>query len=1080
MLPTGTVTLLSADLDGSLRLGDNQDGEMTAVVAQLDRTLSDAVAAHGGVRPVEQCEGDSFLVVFGRASDAVMCALELQRAPLGPIRLRIGMHTGDAQMNEDGNYIGPTIDRTARLRALAHCGQTVLSGTTSDLVVDRLPADTWLTDLGIHPLGDLLRPERVAQLCHTNLRNEFPPLHIPKAVSSRILPARLTTFVGRRAEIDELLPIVTNNRLVTLTGAGGIGKTRLAVESAAQLIAGFTDGACYVDLAPITDPLVVPVTVARTLGIPDQPGRSTTDALRKFIGDRELLLLLDNCEHLLEACGALIAALANACPHLTVLTTSREPIGVAGELTWMVPSLSLTDDAIDLFTDRARRVRPDFRNTVDNLATIADICRRLDGMPLAIELAASRVRALSLTDILENLHDRFRLLTGGARTGLHRHQTLRASVDWSHALLTEDERRLFRRLGVFLGGFDLEAAQTVGGGGAVEHQPVMEHLTQLVDKSLVVAENASGAMRYRLLETMRQYAKEKLGESGEAAAVCDRHRDHYIDRTEALASPVRGGHRRLMDWTDVELDNLRAAYMRSRENGDVQKALRLASSLQPFWLARGRLREGMAWFDDAMPDTPGPDLAPEVWVRAVVHTSTLAAWLEAPTNLEQVQTALSIARQLDDPTLIATTLNVCSILTRYDAETSRVYVAEATELARASNDRRTLCEILLTQTIWSGGMAGDPRCARVAAEECRDLADALGDRFVSSSSRIWLGNALLMQGNLDDAARVLLTLVEQRAATGQLFMSFFANVFLGRVRAYQGQPEPARACWEAALATATAMGGIQEDVASAMLAEAALAAGDGPAAKEASGASWRHTVPERTVFNRVLNPVPEALLACDELVAARQWANDTVAVVHGSNKVAALIARAFIALAQGESGQAARDAHDALATAADTGAFLRVPDAIECLARLAAGDGAHQHAARLFGAAAAIRDDKGIARFPMYQVSYDAAVESSRKTLGQEAFGAACAEGAGLSIEAALSYAQRGRGKRKRPSSGWESLTPTETQVVRLVSEGLANKDIAARLVMSRRTVQTHLTHLYTKLGLTSRTQLVQEAARHT
>jgi len=265
-----------------------------------------------------------------------------------------------------------------------------------------------------------------------------------------------------------------------------------------------------------------------------------------------------------------------------------------------------------------------------------------------------------------------------------------------------------------------------------------------------------------------------------------------------------------------------------------------------------------------------------------------------------------------------------------------------------------------------------------------------------------------------------------------------------------------------------------------MLAEAALAAGDGPAAKEASGASWRHTVPERTVFNRVLNPVPEALLACDELVAARQWANDTVAVVHGSNKVAALIARAFIALAQGESGQAARDAHDALATAADTGAFLRVPDAIECLARLAAGDGAHQHAARLFGAAAAIRDDKGIARFPMYQVSYDAAVESSRKTLGQEAFGAACAEGAGLSIEAAVSYAQRGRGKRKRPSSGWESLTPTETQVVRLVSEGLANKDIAARLVMSRRTVQTHLTHLYTKLGLTSRIQLVQEAARHT
>jgi predicted ATPase/class 3 adenylate cyclase/DNA-binding CsgD family transcriptional regulator len=1079
LLPTGTVTLLIADLEGSLRLWDNQPEGMTAAVAQLDRTLSDVAVAHGGVRPVEQREGDSFVVVFGRASDAVACALELQRALLGPIRLRIGMHTGDALLSEEGTYIGPTVSRTARLRDLAHGGQTVLSRTTSDLVIERLPAGAWLTDLGTHPLGDLLRSECVVQLCHTNLCNDFPPLRTLKAAHFQNLPARLTTFVGRRAEIEELLQIITNNRLVTLTGAGGIGKTRLAVEVAARLGGEFADSMCYVDLAPITDPLVVPVNVARSLGIPDQPGRSTMDILLRFVGDREMLLLLDNCEHLLDACGALIVALLNACPQLTVLTTSREPINVGGELTWRVPSLSLTDEAIELFTDRARRVRPDFRGTVDNCATIADICRRLDGMPLAIELAAARVQGLSLTDILENLHDRFRLLTGGARTALHRHQTLRASVDWSYALLTEPEQGLFRRLGVFLGGFDLEAAQAVGVGAAVQHQQVMEHLTQLVDKSLVVAENASGAMRYRLLETMRQYALEKLGESGEADAVRDRHGDHYIERAAALVSLMPGGHQRLVDWADIELDNLRAAYVRSRENGDTGKALRLASSLQPFWLAQGRLREGMAWFDDTVPETPGPDLAPEVWVRAVVHTNTLAAWLEAPTGLDRARAALSIAQQLDDPALIAATLNVCSILTRYDAETSPVYVDEATELARASNDRRTLCEILLTQTIWRGGMAGDPRGARAAAEECRDLADALGDRFMSWSSRIWLGNALLIQGNLDDAARVLLPLVEQRAATGQLFKGFFANVFLGRVRAYQGQPDPAHACWEAALATATAMGGFQEDVACAMRAEAALAAGDGPAAKNASGASWRHTVPERIVFNRVLNPMPEALLACDELIAARQWADDTVATVHGSNKVAALTARAHIALAQGEPEGAARDAHDALTIAADTGAFLRVPDVVECLARLAGADGNHQSAARLFGAAAAIRDDKGITRFPIYQASYEAAVESCRDALGQKAFDAAWAEGAALSIEEAISYAQRGSGKRKRPSSGWESLTPTETAVMRLVSEGLANKDIAARLLISRRTVQTHLTHVYTKLGLTSRIQLVQEAARH-
>jgi DNA-binding CsgD family transcriptional regulator len=463
-----------------------------------------------------------------------------------------------------------------------------------------------------------------------------------------------------------------------------------------------------------------------------------------------------------------------------------------------------------------------------------------------------------------------------------------------------------------------------------------------------------------------------------------------------------------------------------------------------------------------------------------VHENTVAAWLDTHTSPHQVQAALSIARDLDDPTLIALTLNVCGVVNVYDAERSRMYLEEAAELARASNDRRTLCETRLYQAVVNGGMVGDPMGARAAAEECRDLADALGDRFMSWSSRIWLGNALYVQGELHEAAQVLVPLVEARATTRQLFMSYFASVFLGRVRVYQGQPGPARACWETARATATAMGGFQEDTAYAMLAEAALAAGDGPATKRACEASCRHTVPERMPFIRILNPMAEALLACGEPVAARRWADDTVAVVRGCNKMVALIARAHIALAQGEPEQAARDAHDALAIGAHTRAFLRVPDGVECLARLAASDGSHQHAARLFGAAHAIRQQLGVARFPVYQAGYDAAVESLRDALGEGAFDTAWADGAALSIEEAIAYAQRGRGKRQRPSSGWESLTPTETNVVRLVRDGLANKDIAARLLISHRTVQTHLTHVYTKLGLPSRIQLVQEAARHT
>ncbi|HYQ36159.1 MAG TPA: LuxR family transcriptional regulator, partial [Mycobacterium sp.] len=521
-----------------------QPDEMTAAFARLDHALGDLVSAHGGVRPVEQGEGDSFVAAFARASDAVACAFELQRAPLAPIRLRIGIHTGEVQLRDEGNYIGATINRAARIRDLAHGGQTVLSGTTEDLVADVLPADAWLVDLGRYELRGVPRPERVVQLCHPDLVNEFPPLRTPKSVGAHNLPVQLTSFVGRGAQMTALEKLLVDNRLVTLTGAGGAGKTRLGVEIAARIGAEFGDGVWYVDLAPITHPGVVPVAVARALGLPDQPGRSTMDTLLRFVRDRQMLVVLDNCEHLLDASAELVVALLGAAPGLTLLATSREPIGVAGEVSWRVPSLSLADEAVELFVDRARRARPDFAVDNDNAAAVGEICRRLDGMPLAIELAAARVRALSLAEILDGLHDRFRLLTGGARTAVRRQQTLHASVDWSHALLTEPERVLFRRLAVFLGGFDLDAAQAVAGRRDVERYQVLDLLTLLVDKSLVVAENTGGRTRYRLLETVRQYALEKLAESGEADAIRSRHRDHYTAMAALLDAPAGSDYER--------------------------------------------------------------------------------------------------------------------------------------------------------------------------------------------------------------------------------------------------------------------------------------------------------------------------------------------------------------------------------------------------------------------------------------------------------------------------------------------------------------------------------------------------------
>jgi predicted ATPase/class 3 adenylate cyclase/DNA-binding CsgD family transcriptional regulator len=1077
-LPTGTVTLLLADVEGSTRLWETQPDEMTPAIATFGRTATDLIAIHGGVRPVEQGEGDSFVAAFARASDAVACALELQRAPLAPIRLRIGIHTGEVQLRDDANYAGSTINRTARVRDLAHGGQTVLSSVTEALVADRLPEGAWLIDLGTHPLRDLPRPERVIQLCHPDLRNEFPPLRVAKATVSHNLPAQLTNFVGRQTEITELQQIIADNRLVTLTGAGGAGKTRLAVEVTAQVVGEFPDGVWFIDLAPITNPVVVPVTVARTLGLPDQPGRSTMEILLGFVGDRSMLLLLDNCEHLLDACDQMIAELFDACPQLTILTTSREPLGMAGELTWRVPSLSLDDEAIELFTDRARRTRPDFRVTDDNVALVTEVCRRLDGMPLAIELAAARTRALSLPQIVDSLHDRFRLLTGGARTAVRRQQTLRASVDWSHALLTEPERVLFRRLAAFMGGFDLNAAQAVGASTDVQGYQILDQLSLLLDKSLVVAGEVRGGMRYRLLETVRQYGLEKLSESGEAVDVRTRHRDHYTETAAMLESHMQAGDERLMQWAEVEIDNLRAAFGWSRENSDFETALRLVSSLQPFWERHGRVREGLAGFDAVLTDERHPDVAPAVWVRAVADDSTLAAWTGVPAGLDRAREALAIARQLDDPALIARALIACGLAAAYRVEVAQPYLAEAIDAVRAAGDRWTLCQIL-TWTAVMAEVAGEPMAERAAAEEGRDLADALGDRFFSRNCRIWLGRALMFQGDLADASQVLRSLPDEADAAGDLITKILGYFAHSPVLAFLGHAAAAHAAAQSALAVSDAIGGFHRDAVYVVFAYTALAGGDAAAARQACEAAWRHTVPQREVYIRSVNPLAEAALAGDDLAAARRWADDTAAVVPGCHQMWALTTRAYVAIAQDEPEQAERDTHEALAIALRTHAYLRLPDTLECLARLAA-DGANPHnAARLFGAADAIRQRTGQARFPAYQAGYDAAVAAVRDALGQHDFDTAWAEGAALSTEEAIAYAQRGRGERKRSTSGWGSLTPTERDVIRLVSEGLANNDIATRLFVSPRTVQSHLTHVYSKLGLTSRVQLVQEAARH-
>ena len=588
-LPTGTVTFLFTDLEGSTRLWEQYPDAMKEALAFHDAILRDAVRVHGG--HIVKMTGDGVHAAFSDAARALLAAADAQRVlnehAWGDVvlRVRMGVHTGHAEAR-DGDYYGTSVNRAARLMSAANGGQVVVSLAAEELACDELPPDVSLIDLGEQRLRDLARSERMFQLSAPGLAATFPALRSLDAYPSN-LPPQVTSFVGREAALCDVAEALQSSRIVSLTGVGGVGKTRLATQVAAEVLPEFADGVWLCELAAAGDAESMTQLVAATLGVSPRPGITLESSVADFLHLKRVLLVLDNCEHLLEAAAHLVDVIVQRCPDARVLITSREGLGVPGEQIWPVRSLVVegtsgaANDAMMLFADRARAARPGFALDQTNEQAVRDVCRRLDGIPLAIELAAARVTAMSPADIAGLLDERFRLLTGGRRTAVERHQTLRAAVDWSYSLLTPTERTVFDCLGVFAGTFDADSASAVAIGKGIERWDVLDAVSSLVAKSMAVMEEDDDSTRYQLLETLRQYARERLDEAGVADDVRRRHATHYCERAEALGPALHGaGEIAARRQIRADLDDLRAAVFWAADSGtDGELAIRVIASV---------------------------------------------------------------------------------------------------------------------------------------------------------------------------------------------------------------------------------------------------------------------------------------------------------------------------------------------------------------------------------------------------------------------------------------------------------------------------------------------------------------------
>lgn len=915
-----------------------------AVLEHHSRIVRDALSKHGGTEI--RTEGDSFFAVFTSPVEAITAAAEMQRNlsteawPHGAsLRVRMGLHTGEARPASaaaGADYVGFEVHRAARIAALGHGGQVLVSETTESLLRQALPSGLALVDLGRHRLKDLV-PQKIYQLTGDGLPDTFPPLHSLDARPNN-LPTQTTTFIGREDELATALRLLETTRLLTLTGPGGTGKTRLVLHLAADLLDRYPDGAWLIELASVTDPAGVGPTVAAAVHIGERSSRSVIETLTSALRTRELLLVLDNCEHLLAACADLADALIRSCPQVVILATSREGLNVPGETLMPVPSLRVPEgnrlppldelrgyEAIRLFVDRCAAFEPTFALTEENAADVLRICRRLDGVPLALELAAARVRVLSVRQVAQRLDDRFRLLTGGGRTVVARQQTLRALIDWSYDLLGEAERLLLRRLSVFVRGWRLEAAEAVCAGDGIEREAILDLLAHLVDKSLVVKRDRGGVARYTMLETVREYAREKLVDSGEASTLRRRHFDYFFRSVAGAWSPtVRRDP--LTGWTNLEYENLHAAleWVEAEPNSGEQVLL-LASGMLGAALYRGRIGELRQFLNNALADSD-PTAATRGRALALLTAAILAGM-------------------------------------QGDTQAARVPAGEAVRLLRGLGQKRELAYAL-------GNVArasiGDPTISGPALSESRALLEELGDEWGIAVSLFVISDAALDRGDYESARAGLTQSLALFRKVGDLQLSSSPLVSLGRLACVDGDYPRARALVEEALTIRKqAENPWQMSLALNSLGEVARCEGDASRA---------------------------APLFEEALTLARDLGDDMIASWSLHNL-------GHVALQAGELATAAARFRESLLMRRRGGPSVNVAAGLAGLASVALRNGAPPEAARLFGGVETMLESAHGVLPPADEHIREADLVGTRDRMGDEAFVAALREGRAASFD---------------------------------------------------------------------------------